>query len=137
MATQEKKRSIFARIRNYFIAGVVVLIPIGVTVYFTIFLVSISSRILPKEINPNNYLPYNIPGVEIITSIFIITVIGWLSLSFLGKKFLNIFDNILKKIPILRTIYSAIVQMTEPFLGYSIRTTFFLFLSVFVKVSVI
>ena len=81
MAIQEKKRSIFARIRNYFITGVVVLIPIGVTVYFTIFLVSISSRILPKEINPNNYLPYNIPGVEIITSLFIITVIGWLSLS--------------------------------------------------------
>ena len=115
MATQEKKRSFFTRIRNYFITGVVVLIPIGITVYLTIFLVSITSNILPKEINPNNYLPYNIPGVEIITSIFIITVIGWLSLSFLGKKFLNIFDNILKKIPILRTIYSAIVQMTETF----------------------
>ena len=115
MATQEKKRSIFARIRNYFITGVVVLIPIGITVYLTIFLVSVTSNILPKEINPNNYLPYNIPGVEIITSIFIITVIGWLSLSFLGKKFLNIFDNILKKIPILRTIYSALGQMTETF----------------------
>ena len=115
MAKKEKKRSIFARIRNYFIAGVVVLIPIGITIYLTIFLVSISSKILPKEINPNHYLPYNIPGVEIITSIFIITVIGWLSLSFLGKKFLNIFNNILKKIPILRTIYSAIGQMTETF----------------------
>ena len=115
MATQEKKRSIFARIRNYFIAGIVVLIPIAITIYLTLFFISISSKILPKEINPNHYLPYNIPGVEIITSIFIITVIGWLSLSFLGKKFLNIFDNILKKIPILRTIYSAIVQMTETF----------------------
>ena len=115
MATQEKKRSFFTRIRNYFITGVVVLIPIGITVYLTIFLVSITSNILPKEINPNNYLPYNIPGVEIITSIFIITVIGWLSLSFLGKKFLNIFNNILKKIPILRTVYPAIVQMTETF----------------------
>ena len=104
MATQEKKRSIFARIRNYFITGVVVLIPIGITVYLTIFLVSVTSNILPKEINPNNYLPYNIPGVEILTSIFIITVICWLSLSLLGRKFLNIFDNILKKIPILRTI---------------------------------
>ena len=115
MATQEKKRSFFTRIRNYFITGVVVLIPIGITVYLTIFLVSVTSNILPKEINPNNYLPYNIPGVEIITALFIITVIGWLSLSFLGKKFLNIFNNILKKIPILRTIYSAIGQMTETF----------------------
>ena len=115
MAKTEKKRSILARIRNYFIAGVVVLIPIGITVYLTIFMVSISSKILPKEINPNHYLPYNIPGVEILMSIFIITLIGWISLSFLGKKLLNLFDNILKKIPILRTIYPAIGQMIETF----------------------
>ena len=115
MAKTEKKRSIFARIRNYFIAGMVVLIPIGITVYLTIFLISISSKILPKEINPNHYLPYDIPGVEILISIFLITLIGWISLSFLGKKLLNLFDNILKKIPILRTIYPAIGQMIETF----------------------
>ena len=115
MANKEKKRSIFARIRNYFIAGVVVLIPIGITVYFTIFLISVSSKILPKEINPNHYLPYDIPGVEILTAVMLITLIGWLSLSFLGKKLLNLFNNVLKKIPILRTIYSAIGQMTETF----------------------
>ena len=115
MAKEEKKRSIFTKVRNYFIAGVVVLIPIGVTVYLTFFLVSISSKILPKEINPNHYLPYNIPGLEIIISIFLITFIGWLSLSFLGKKMLIMLNTILKRIPILRTIYSAIVQMTETF----------------------
>ena len=115
MAIKEKKRSIFAKIRNYFIAGVVVLIPIGITAYVTIFFISISSKILPKEINPNHYLPYSIPGVEIIISLFLITLIGWLSLSFIGKTLLNLFNNILRKIPILRTIYSAIVQMTETF----------------------
>ena len=115
MANKEKKRSIFARIRNNFIAGVVVLIPIVITVYLTFFIVSISSKILPKEINPNHYLPYSIPGVEIIISIFLITFVGWLSLSFLGKRLLNLFNNILKRIPILRTIYSAIGQMTETF----------------------
>ena len=115
MANKEKKRSIFARTRNYFIAGMVVLIPIGITVYLTIFVVSISSRILPKEINPNHYLPYNIPGLEIIISVILITLIGWLSLSFIGKKLLDLFNNILKRIPILRTIYSALGQMTETF----------------------
>ena len=115
MAKTEKKRSIFTKIRNYFIAGVVVLIPIGMTIYLTLFFVSISSKILPKEINPNHYLPYNIPGVEIVTSIILITLIGWLSLSFIGKKMLDIFNNVLKRIPILRTFYSAIVQMTETF----------------------
>ena len=115
MVKKQKKRSILAKIRNYFIAGVVVLIPIGITIYLTLFLISITSKILPKEINPNHYLPYNIPGVEILMSVILITLIGFLSLSFIGRRLLDIFDNILKKIPILRTIYSAIVQMIETF----------------------
>ena len=115
MAKVEKKRSFFARIRNYFIAGIVVLIPIGITIYLTIFLVSISSKILPKEINPNHYLPYNIPGLEILISVLIITLIGWISLSFIGKKLFNFFESILNKIPILRTIYSAVDQLIETF----------------------
>jgi len=115
MAKSQKKRSIFIKFRNYFITGVVVLIPIGITVYLTLFIVKVSSKILPKELNPNHYLPYNIPGVEIIISIFLITFIGWLSLSFLGRKLLKIFEDILQRIPILRTIYSAITQMIETF----------------------
>ena len=109
------KKSIFAKIRNNFIAGVVVLIPIGITLYLTLFIIRISSKVIPKEINPNNYLPFDIPGVEILIALVVITFIGWLSLSFLGKKFFELFNNILKKIPILRTIYSAIGQMTESF----------------------
>ena len=115
MAIKEKKSNFFTRLRNYFIAGIVVLIPLGITVYLTILIITISSKVLPKEINPNHYLPYNIPGLEIIISLFIITFIGWLSLSFLGRKFLNLFNNILKRIPILRTIYSALGQMTQTF----------------------
>ena len=115
MAKTEKKRSIFARFRNYFITGIFVLIPIGITVYITLFIVQISSKLLPKELNPNNYLPFEIIGLEIIISIMIITFIGWLSLSFIGKRFLSMFEGLLKRIPILRTIYSSIVQLTETF----------------------
>ena len=115
MSNERKKRGILASFRNYFIAGVVVLIPIGITIYLSIFIVDISSKIIPKEINPNHYLPYDIPGLEILIAILLITSIGWLSLSFLGKKLLNTFENLLKRIPILRTIYSAITQMTETF----------------------
>jgi len=109
------KKSIFVRLRNYFITGMIVLIPIGITVYLTLFIIKISSNFLPKEINPNNYLPFDIVGVEILITIILITLIGGLSLSFLGKKFLQIFNNILKRIPILRTIYSAVGQLTETF----------------------
>ena len=115
MSETSLKKSIFAKIRNNFIAGVVVLIPIGITLYLTLFIIRISSKVIPKEINPNNYLPFDIPGVEILIALVIITFIGWLSLSFLGKKFFELFNNVLKKIPILRTIYSAIGQMTESF----------------------
>ena len=73
MKKENIKKSIFSKLRNNFIAGVVVLIPIGITLYLTLFFIRISGKIVPKEINPNNYLP------------------------------------------ILRTIYSAIGQMTESF----------------------
>ena len=115
MSNKPIKKSILARMRNNFIAGIVVLIPIGITLYLTLFIIKISGRIIPKGINPNNYLPFDIPGLEILIAVIIITFFGWLSLSFLGKKFFELFNNILKKIPILRTIYSAIGQMTESF----------------------
>ena len=109
------KVSIISKLRNYFITGVLVLIPIGVTVYLTLFFIKIFAKILPQEINPNNYLPYSVPGLEIIISIMVITVIGWLSLSFLGKKLVKLVNDIFKRIPFLRTVYSAIGQMTQSF----------------------
>ena len=109
----KKKTPMLARLRNYFITGIVVLVPIGITLYLTKFFISISSNLIPKEINPNSYLPFSIPGLEIFLSIIFITIIGGLSLSFIGKKVLQLVNETLKRIPILRTIYSAIGQMTE------------------------
>jgi uncharacterized membrane protein len=109
------KKSIFVRLRNYFITGAIVLIPIGITIYLTLFIIRVSSKLLPQRINPNSYLPVDIPGIEILITIILITLIGGISLSFIGKKFLELFNNILKKIPILRTIYSAVGQLTESF----------------------
>ena len=112
---RRKRISFIARLRNYFITGIVVLVPIGITLYLTTFFISISSNLIPQGINPNNYLPFAIPGLEILLSVIFITLVGGLSLSFIGKKFLQLFNDLLKKIPILRTIYSAIGQMTETF----------------------
>ena len=115
MTKKTKKRSLALILRNYFITGVVVLIPIGFTLYLSKILIGLSSNIIPQNINPNNYLPYAIPGIEIIISVILITVVGGLSLSFLGKKILKLIDDLFKRIPFLRTIYSAILQMTETF----------------------
>ena len=115
MAKNKKKRSLTSIIRNYFITGVVVLIPIGFTLYLSKVLIGLSSNIIPQNINPNNYLPYAIPGIEIIVSVILITIVGGLSLSSLGKRILKLIDDLFKRIPFLRTIYSAILQMTESF----------------------
>jgi len=111
----KKKKPITLRLRNYFFTGVIVLIPIGFTLYLSKFLINFSTKLVPDGLNPNTYLPYSIPGVEIVLTIMFITIVGGLSLSFLGKKFLQLIDELFKKIPILRTIYSAIGQMTDSF----------------------
>ena len=103
MSKNKKKKSITLLLRNYFITGVVVLIPIGFTLYLSKVLIGLSSRILPENINP------------ILISLIFITIVGGLSLSFLGKRILKLIDDLFKRIPFLRTIYSAIVQMTETF----------------------
>tara|TARA_B100000767_G_scaffold271347_1_gene296800 strand:- start:379 stop:993 length:615 start_codon:yes stop_codon:yes gene_type:complete len=115
MESNKIKKSFFIRIRNYFFAGAVVFVPLGITLYLTLFIIKISSKILPKELNPNHYLPIDIPGIEILITFIFVTLIGWLSLSFLGRKIIELINNLLKRIPILRTIYSAIGQMTESF----------------------
>jgi len=110
---KKKSTSLFAKLRNYFITGIVVLVPIGITLYLTKFFISISSKLIPYNLNPNNYLPFAIPGLEILLSVIFITLIGGISLSFIGKRILKFVNDLFKRIPILRTIYSAIGQMTE------------------------
>ena len=112
---KNKKKSLITKIRNYFLAGVVVMIPIAATAYLTIFIINVSERILPKSINPNQYLPFDIPGLEIFITFLILTFIGLLSLTFLGKRLLLINEKILNKIPILRTIYNGLGQLTKSF----------------------
>jgi uncharacterized membrane protein len=115
MDKKSKRKSISLTLRNYFITGVVVLIPIGFTLYLSKILIGISSNLIPKNLNPNHYLPFDIPGIEILISILLITIVGGVSLSFFGRRILKLIDDLFKRIPFLRTVYSAIVQMTETF----------------------
>ena len=115
MIKKAYKRSLSLTLRNYFITGVVVLIPIGFTLYLSKILIGISSKLIPKNLNPNYYLPFDIPGIEIFISLILITIVGGLSLSFFGRRILKFIDDLFKRIPFLRTVYSAIVQMTETF----------------------
>jgi uncharacterized membrane protein len=109
------KTTFLSKIRTYFLTGVVVLIPIGITVYLTILIMSISPLLIPSSINPNKYLPFNIPGLEFLIAFIIITIIGMISLTFIGRTLLAFGQRILNKIPILRTIYNGVGQLTKNF----------------------
>ena len=113
--TDKKKISFLAKIRNYFLTGVVVLIPISITVYFSIFIERAFSNLLPRYLNPNNLLPYDIPGLEILITFFIITFIGMLSVTIVGKYFINLNEKLFNRIPVLKTIYNGLTQLTKSF----------------------
>ena len=104
MEKKSKRRALSLTLRNYFITGVVVLIPIGFTLYLSKILIGISSNLIPKNLNPNNYLPFDIPGVEILISVILITIVGGLSLSFFGRRILKLIDDLFKRIPFLENV---------------------------------
>ncbi len=88
MAKNKKKTTpIFTRLRNYFFTGIVVLVPIGITLYLTKFFISISSKMIPREINPNSYLPFSIPGLEILLSVILFLCLICKLNTFLFSKF--------------------------------------------------
>lgn len=112
-------------IKRYLIAGVLVWLPIGVTVAALIFLVNLfdnSLLLLPAAYRPDNLLGFHIPGFGIILSFLIILLTGMLVANFLGRHFLRISENVLNKIPLVRSIYTAVKQIAEALFGSSSQT---------------
>ena len=109
------KSSIITKLRNYFLAGIVTLIPIFITVYLTIVVIDLFSKIVPDALNPNKYLPFQIPGLEILIALIITLLIGAVSLTYFGKQFLLLGKNLLERIPVISSIYSGVTQFTKSF----------------------
>ncbi len=109
------KPSIGARLRGRFFAGILVTVPIVLTIYLVWILVKfvddIVANILPVQWNPNTYLPIDIPGLGLIIFIVAMIFIGTLTASFFGRFFHRRFERILRRLPVVRSIYSAIKQI--------------------------
>lgn len=102
-------------IRRYLIAGLLVWLPIGVTVFlFTVLLrlMNNSLRLLPAEINPASY-GYNIPGLGVILTIIVLLGTGLFTANFVGRKFVAFSESLLHRIPLIRTVYSASKNFAE------------------------
>ncbi len=112
---QREKSSIFVRLRNYFIAGMLVTAPIAITLFVTLwFLNLIDSRVRNILSFNDPYDPsYAVPGFGLIVAVFFFTGVGWLTRNYMGQLLLRMSEYVLAKMPIVRTIYSALKQITE------------------------
>src|SRR5579871_1858593 len=106
-----------ARLRNYFLAGILVTAPISITIYFTWSIVTwvdeAVARILPPAYNPNTYLPFSLPGLGLVMLVTGLTIIGFLTANFLGRSMIRLGEGVLGRTPIIRSIYSALKQIFE------------------------
>ena len=105
------------KIRSWFITGILVLTPIILTVYvawaFITFVDNLVVPIVPDGYRPSNYLPFSIPGLGLIIVFTFTTLVGSLATGLFGRTLIRIWENILNRMPVVRSVYSAIKQILE------------------------
>lgn len=117
-------KKIKASFKRYFIAGLLVVVPLYLTIYIFSLIVGYMDTLLnylPESMQPDVYLKFHIPGLGVIFTIVVIFLMGLLATNLMGKKLVEIGDNILDRIPFFRSIYKPLKQFMETFLvtGYS------------------
>lgn len=113
----EIKRSFGARIRAYFLAGILVTAPVGITIYLAYIFVDFIDRVvtplIPAKYNPETYLPFSLPGLGLLVLFIIMTMIGALTAGLLGRWLVRTGERIVNRMPVIRSVYSAIKQIFE------------------------
>ncbi|MDX2223946.1 MAG: DUF502 domain-containing protein [Rhodospirillaceae bacterium] len=111
------RRSLMARLRRYFLAGVLVTAPIGITVYVAWSIITAVDRtvvgLLPPGFNLNTYLPFEMPGVGLVTLVVGLTLAGFLTANYLGRFMVRLGEGIVARMPVIRSLYSAVKQIFE------------------------
>ena len=104
-------------VRGYFLAGVLVTAPIGITFYISWLLIrwvdAQVTPLIPKAYNPETYLPFALPGLGLIIVFFALTFIGWATAGLLGRLWTRITEHILVRMPVIRSVYGAVKQIIE------------------------
>jgi uncharacterized membrane protein len=117
LTEDNSKKTFLGRLRNYFLAGILVTAPIAITLYvvwgFLKFLDNKITPLIPYAYNPNTYLPVEIPGLGLIIALLFFTFVGWLTRNFLGRLLVRLSENIVNRVPVINTIYGAIKQIFE------------------------
>ncbi|HQT05051.1 MAG: hypothetical protein B7Z05_07065 [Thiotrichales bacterium 32-46-8] len=106
--------------RKYLMAGLLVWLPLGVTVLVINFLIETFDQVLillPSAYRPDELLGYHIPGFGLLMTAVVILVTGMIVANYLGEKLVGFWEGLLSRIPLVRSIYSAVKQVTEAFVG--------------------
>ncbi len=116
-----KSAGAFTRLRNYFLTGIVIAAPISITIYLTWTFVSFVDEsvkpLIPAVYNPDNYLPFSVPGVGLIVAIFALTMLGFLTANYLGRSMIASSERMLSRMPLIRNLYSGLKQLFETVLS--------------------
>ena len=122
----EKKQYAFhmslgARLRTYFFAGILITAPVSLTIYLAwLFIRFVDEQVfsvIPQEYNPETYLPFSIPGIGLLLALVFLTLIGALTAGILGRAINHLFEGILNRLPVIRSLYGAIKQIMETVLA--------------------
>jgi len=108
-------------LKKYFFTGLLVVVPLYITVYIFAIIVSAMDNVLnflPWFLNPRNLMPFNLPGMGVVFTVGGVLVVGVITQNFFGKKLVEFGESILSKIPFLRIIYNASKQFLETFLSW-------------------
>ena len=112
---------LFARLRAYFFAGVLVTAPIGITAYLAWSVVSWVDEsvlpLLPAQYNPETYLPFSLPGIGLVVLLAFMTAVGAVTAGMLGRMVVGYGERVLSRMPIIRSVYSATKQIFETMLA--------------------
>lgn len=117
------RRGFLTRLRNYFLTGLIITGPIGITIWLSVqiigFVDGLVTRLLPAKYHPEAYLPFSVPGIGIVIILVLLTVIGFLTANFAGRALLRLGERIVARMPVIRSIYGALKQIFETVLAQS------------------
>lgn len=116
----------WSKIRTYFLAGLVVFAPISITIYLSWLAIDgiddLVRGLLPASYNPENYLPFSIPGIGVVIAFVFLTLLGAVAANFLGRSFIRLGERVVERMPVVRGIYATLKQIAETIMAQSNST---------------
>lgn len=118
--TQEKNKK-SRSLKTYFLTGILVSAPLAITIYLAVELINFIDKkvtgLIPAEYNPENYLPYGIPGLGLVILLVALVLIGMVASGFIGNALIKMMNKLIAKMPVVSGIYSALRKILETVMG--------------------